>query len=128
MRAAASRQPWLMGLAVVALLLGGCAAKPPKPMYQWGGYQNQLYEYFKADGSTPVAQLGVLEEQLQKTTAAGEAVPPGLHAHLGLLKLKVGNTDEAVAHLETEKRLFPESTPYMDWLLKRAKTPKTTKG
>lgn len=31
---------------VASALLAGCAA-PAKPLYQWEGYQPQVYQYFK---------------------------------------------------------------------------------
>jgi len=44
-----------------------------------------------------------------------------LHAHLGLLYLETGRTAQAVAAWEQEKRLFPESRAYMDFLLNNLK-------
>jgi hypothetical protein len=119
-KSALTRAGLRFGLPAAALMLVGCA-QAPKPLYQWGGYQVQLYEHFKGDGTSPLDQLGALEAQLQQTQASGGAVPPGLHAHMGLLELKLGRADEAFAHLQTEKALFPESTAYVDWLLRRAK-------
>jgi len=106
-------------LAVAIACLAGCAQQP-KPLYAWGGYQDLVYEYMKGDGKSIEEQMTMLQKQLQATTAAQAAVPPGLHAHMGLLSLKLGQSADAVDHLQTERRLFPESAPYMDWLLKRA--------
>ncbi|PTT66848.1 DUF4810 domain-containing protein, partial [Pseudomonas sp. HMWF007] len=79
------------------------------------------YEYFKSE--TPKeAQAEALEADLQKIRASGKAVPPGYHAHLGLLYLSMGKDDQMVQQLRTEKALFPESGTYMDFLLKNAKT------
>lgn len=112
---------WLCRAAVLglALALGACAA-PPKTLYRWGGYQASLYQYLKGEGSDPGAQIAQLEAQLQQTAAAGEAVPPGLHGHLALLYSKVGDDGNTLAHLEAERRLFPESAAYVDFLLKNA--------
>jgi hypothetical protein len=111
------------GVLAVSLSVVGCA-QAPKSMYQWGEYQGQVYEYFKGNGKSPLEQLGALEAQLQKATATGAAVPPGFHAHMALLQLKLGRSDEAMAHLQTEKKLFPESAAYIDWLL-RSKSAKS---
>ena len=118
------RAPSLVVALSAGLLLAGCA-QAPKPLYQWGVYQGQLYEYFKGDGKGPLDQLGAMEEQLQKAQASREALPPGFHAHMALLQLKLGRNDEATAHLQTEKALFPESAAYVDWLLKRTKADKS---
>lgn len=112
----------LKQLALVAsLALVGCAQHGPKPLYQWAGYQNSVYQYLKADGAEPGAQIAALEAQLEKNKAAGEATPPGMHAHLALLYSKVGDDAAAQRHLEAERAQFPESAAYVDFLLKSAK-------
>ncbi|ANH70780.1 hypothetical protein ABE85_20895 [Mitsuaria sp. 7] len=105
-------------LAALALLMTACA-KPQKPLYQWGGYQGSVYQYFKTNGTAPGDQITQLESQLIKNKAANEATPPGLHGHLALLYAKVGNDDAARAHLEAERALFPESAAFVDFLLKK---------
>ena len=108
-----------------ALLLSGCASAP-KTLYQWEGYQPQVYEYFK--GEEPAqAQAEALERDLQKIASTGNKAPPGYHAHLGMLYLSMGKDDQMVQQLRTEKALFPESGPYMDFLLKNAKAPEVKK-
>lgn len=102
---------------VLAMCLTACAT-PPKPLYQWGGYQNAVYAHLKGDDSDASAQIAKLEEQVQKTEAAGQAVPPGLHGHLALLYSRSGDEASARRHLESERTLFPESTAYVDFLLK----------
>jgi len=102
--------------AAGSLLLGGCAA--PKPLYQWEGYQTQVYEYFK--GESKEAQVIALESGLQKIQATGGTVPPGYHAQLGMLYLGLGKDDQMAKQFQTEKTLFPESAQYMDFLLKNA--------
>ena len=108
----------------IALGLTACAA-PPKPLYQWGGYQSSLYQYLKSNGSDPGAQIAQLEAELQKSVVAGTACPPGLHGHLALLYSKLGDESNAVRHLEAERSLFPESTNYINFLLKNAAKPAT---
>ena len=99
-------------------LLAGCQPAP-KPLYQWESYQPQVYEYFK--GEPKEAQIEALERDLQKINASGRSAPPGYHAHLGMLYLSMGKDDQMVQQFRTEKALFPESGPYMDFLLKNAK-------
>ena len=110
----------LMALTLAAsALLAGCAG--PKTLYQWEGYEPQVYEYFKGE-EPKEAQAEALERDLQKIRSTGKAVPPGYHAHLGLLYLSMGKDDQMVQQFRTEKTLFPESGTYMDFLLKNAKT------
>lgn len=107
--------PWLA--LFLATVLAGCA-QAPKPLYHWGGYQRQVYEYLKGDGTTPVEQLTVMQAQVEKARAAGSVLPPGFRAHMGMLFLQTGRFDEARQMLEAEKASFPESAHYMDFLLK----------
>ncbi|MBB4843109.1 hypothetical protein HNP55_001628 [Paucibacter oligotrophus] len=108
----------------LALGLGGCATAP-KPLYQWSNYQGPVYQYFKDNGASAAEQISLLEAQLQKNKAMGELSPPGLHAHLALLYSKLGNDGAARENLLAERNLFPESAPYIDFLLKNANRPKS---
>ena len=47
----------------------------------------------------------------------GAQLPPGYQAHLGLLYLNTGRTNQALAAWEQEKKQFPESAPYIDYLV-----------
>ena len=105
-----------------ALFLTACAA-PPKPLYLWGGYQSALYAYLRGNGADLGAQIVQLEAQAQRSAAEGASPPPGLHGHLALLYSKTGDDANAVRHLQTERRLFPESAAYVDHLLKNAARP-----
>lgn len=102
---------------LACLLLAGCAQH--KPLYQWEGYQQQVYQYLK--GEPKEQQIEVLEADLQKIKAQDGAVPPGYHAQLGLLYSSLGKDDQMVQQFQTEKALFPESATYMDFLLNNAK-------
>lgn len=102
-------------VAAALLALGGCAASGPPPLYQWDGYQAQLHEYLKGKTS-PVEQIGALEEAQQKIRAKGGALPPGFRAHLGALYADIGKEDEALEQLRAEQAAFPEASTYMDFL------------
>ncbi len=106
------------GMAVGSALLAGCATGP-KSLYQWEGYQPQVYEYFK--GESKEAQVAELERGLEKIKSANGAVPPGYHAQLGLLYSNLGKDDQMVQEFQTEKALFPESGAYIDFLMKNVK-------
>ena len=56
------------------------------------------------------------------TKANGQALPPGYMAHLGLLYGKIGRDTDFLLALEEEKHSFPESTPYIEKLMKNAKS------
>lgn len=99
-------------------LLTGCAAKQSPSLYQWGAYQPQVYEYFKGQTGSE-AQIDALEQSLQQIRANGDMPPPGFHAQLGMLYASVGKSGQAMQEFEAEKELFPESSAYMDFLMKK---------
>ncbi|HRP26732.1 DUF4810 domain-containing protein [Thauera sp.] len=102
-----------------ALLLAGCASGP-QPLYYWGEYQPALYGHFTKEMG-PQQQIASLEAGLEKARAIGKPVPPGYNAHLGLLYAESEQMDEMLKYFEAEKALYPESTPYMDFLLSKFK-------
>ncbi len=102
--------------ALLATLATGCVTRP-EPLYYWGDYQGQVYGYLNSDKS-PEAQILALEADMEKARSRGKSVPPGYHAHLGMLYGKTGRTDDMIAHFDQEKALFPESAPFMDFLMR----------
>ncbi len=97
--------------------LAGCA-NAPKPMYHWGGYQRQVYQFLNGETGDPNQQLILLQAEADKARAAGAALPPGFRAHLAMLHLRLGRYDEARELVIAEKTAFPESATYMDFVLK----------
>lgn len=106
-------------ITLAAGLLGACAQQP-KPMYSWEGYQPTVYAYLKEDGADYAVQAQTLEKSVEKARAANTQLPPGFRAHLGMLYLKMGDGDKGLAQLQGEREAFPESAPFMDFLLRNA--------
>ncbi|MEX3953036.1 DUF4810 domain-containing protein [Paraburkholderia sp. EG287B] len=106
-------------ITAATLLLAGCANTTP-PLYQWSGYQPGVYDYLKGE-KAPQQQIDALEKSLQEIRAKGNTPPPGFHAQLGLLYANVGNDTQAMQEFDAEKHLFPESSTYMDFLMKKPK-------
>jgi len=106
---------------LAAAILAGCASNTaPKSMYNWDHYQPTIYEYYKSD-TTPEQQIATLKATIDKAKASNELIPPGLHAHLGMLYANTGRPDLAMAEFNTEKTLFPESARFMDFLMSKDK-------
>lgn len=106
------------------VLLGACAQTRP-PLYTWEAFPKQQYETLLTSGNQmPADQLLAMQAQAEKTAASGGRLPPGFRAHLGMLKLSVGDADGARELWQGEKLAFPESAPFMDRLLKRLAAPK----
>ncbi len=99
-------------------VLAGCERKPL--IYEWGSYEDQIYAMYSDPGKVPVEeQVQNLERDYQLARSENKPVPPGYHAHLGYLYYQLGKTDQALQSFETEKKLFPESTRYMNLLISR---------
>lgn len=115
----------------VALLITACAKPPRPPLYLWDTFPRQQYDtLLRPDAGPDNAQITLLQAQAEKARAQGADLPPGFRAHLGMLHLTKGNVDEARRLWTAEKLAFPESTMYMDQLLKRLDAPaeKTAKA
>jgi hypothetical protein len=106
---------WL-GVLCCVLLITGCTTKTQ--IYHWGSYENQLYARFSTN-TNPEQQIDEMEKTLH-TNKVNRPMPPGFHAHLGLLYGEMGNIDKMREHFTIEKNLFPESAAFMDFLLNKS--------
>jgi hypothetical protein len=110
----------IAGVLLISAFLGGCATRP-SAMYQWQGYQNNVDAYLRADTKSLDEQIQLMEEDLKEISADGGAVPPGYRAHLGLLYGQKGNLDQFAQQMQAEKAQYPESSTFMDFLLRNFK-------
>lgn len=100
------------------LLLVGCASQP-RSLYYWGDYQGEVYAYFKPGDGSAEQQLLDLQKTVEKARSAGQALPPGFEAHMGLLYLQTGHEDQALAAFRQEEHDYPESRQYIEYLLSK---------
>ena len=112
------------GILVALVGLVGCA-QPPKSLYDWGSFPRQQYDFLLHEGVSAQAQITDMEAQADRARAAQTALPPGFRAHLGMLRLSVGDAEGARQAWQAERAAFPESRAYMDFLLKRLNAPAT---
>jgi hypothetical protein len=114
---------WLVW-ATALLLLNACATQD-HALYHWGAYQDTLYEGFRVENgnTSPEKQLQQLQQEQQKAASHGKALPPGFQAHMGYLFFQTGQSDQAVVAFENEKKQFPESSVYMDFVIGKLKKP-----
>jgi len=111
-----SKAARLCGLAALSsVLLAGCVSRP-QPLYYWGDYQSQVYGHVKGEKG-PEEQIVALEAVREQARSQGRALPPGFQAHLAMLYGQTGRSDRLVEQLEAEKKQFPESSTFMDFLL-----------
>jgi hypothetical protein len=89
-------------------------------MYNWGGYEDQIYSMYIDPGKIPVEkQIEDMEASFQRTSASAALTPPGFRAHLGYLYFQVGKLDQAVRAFDGEKAAFPESAMFVDRMIAR---------
>lgn len=109
----------LTSLAMLcATVLAGCASRP-QTLYHWGDYQAQVYGHFNGEKS-PLEQIEALEKVREQARASGKPLPPGFQAHLAMLYGQAGQSERLTEQLEAEKKQFPESATFMDFLLKKS--------
>lgn len=102
---------------LLVIFLSGCSSK--KPLYQWGEYEDLIYRmYVKPGEADPATQVVKLSENIQQMHDAGYRAPPGVHAHLGYMQYLQGNIGMAANEFEMEKNLYPESSVFIDRLIK----------
>ncbi|KXV63997.1 hypothetical protein AD949_06715 [Acetobacter orleanensis] len=106
----------MVGLGLLGCLTACSNTDRTPPLYSWQDFSAQQYLYLKGQ-TDPQAQIIALEKDVQKAQAKGLALPPGFHAHLGMLYATTGRTDLAQQEFSQEKTLFPESATYMNFLL-----------
>lgn len=111
-----SKHGLILLAGLLAALLSGCANRP-QPLYYWGNFQDQQYAYFKGERG-PEDGIQNLEKVREEAKSRGKLVPPGFQAHLGMLYGLTGRTDLFEQNLLAERQQFPESSVYVDFLLK----------
>ncbi|MBI5506807.1 MAG: DUF4810 domain-containing protein [Deltaproteobacteria bacterium] len=82
-------------------------------------YEDSLYQLGVRGTGDPATQVVRLAADVTRTDAEHQRVPPGVHAHLGWLLYSIGRVDEARAHLDAERALYPESAKMIDTMLEK---------
>jgi hypothetical protein len=107
-------------LLAMSVLLTFALIGCQRPLYDWGNYETSVFRmYSSREDFSPAEELDRLQREVEKTERRGRSVPPGKMAHLGYLYLMMGDSERARRCFETEKRLFPESAHFMNFLLSR---------
>lgn len=108
-----------IGVSLFAL----CACESPKTLYRWGLYEESVYKMLdNPDGTNVPAEIQGLSAEIERDLAEGRRAAPGVHAHLGYLYFLTGNPDSAKLEFEAEKAAYPESTVFIDGVLRRMKS------
>lgn len=109
----------MRSLIFVSLLLAGCSGD--SSLYYWGSYEDSVYalclDFEGKEGL--LAYVDALNADVEALHLEDKAPPPGMHAQLGYLEYMAGNVGAAVRNFEAEKQLYPESTVFIDGVLRR---------
>jgi len=121
-----TRQLMWACLVLGCLSLSACANT--RTMYNWDGYEDQIYSSYSDPGKVPVEQqIENMEASSQRNTESATTTPPGFRAHLGFLYFQVGKLGLALHEFEGEKAAFPESTVFVDRMIARIHPKKAKK-
>ena len=106
-------------LATFTLLMSGCGGH--QPMYEYADYSESYYQLKQnGDAETTGEWKVALEDSIKESNEEGLRTPPGINANLGYLYLRVNDDDKAISFFNVEKKIYPESTVFMDKLIKKA--------
>ncbi|MEN8823637.1 MAG: DUF4810 domain-containing protein [Glaciecola sp.] len=111
----------LVSLLMAIFILSGCGATQNPPLYYYGAYPSSVYQFLKADELSTAEQIEQMKLVIATTQENGQAVAPGVHAHLAMLYFENGNPLDGEVHFTKEKTLFPESANFIDFLLSQHK-------
>jgi hypothetical protein len=109
--------------SLLAVLLCGCATKNNN-LYEWGGYDDVLYQAYKEPATTAV-QMQKLEAHIGKLEQGKQKIAPGLYADLGTFYMQAGDKDKALLNFRKERDAWPESATLMDAMIKNLETQKS---
>jgi len=106
-------------LLAVALFVSGCAQ--PKSLYNYNDYSERYYKNKKDVNETTTLELQQsIEKAIEEVGKSRSGrVPPGMYANLGYMYLKAGRSKEALECFKNEKSIYPESTHFMDRIIKK---------
>lgn len=113
-------------ILMVAFVSVLTACAPPK-LYNWGNYEQGLYNSYKDPNQTEALRVS-LEEQVVIVESSGQKMAPGLYAELGTLYLQAGSTEKAKMYYTKEKNTWPESATLMTALINNMDRQNATKS
>lgn len=99
----------------LVILLNSCFSQ--NGLYRWGTYESTSYKYVKTKSEKDLMQLIETYEYILKYQPNNK-VPPGICADYGFILIQQGRIKKGRDLIEREKRLYPESSIFMDRVLK----------
>ncbi len=109
---------------ILLLLLPGllCGCTSPS-LYEWGDYDQWLYENYKHpknDEELYVDLTALITKYESRGKPSKKPMAPGLYAEYGFLLMRRGENAQAIKYYNKEKALWPESAAFMDSMIQTA--------
>jgi hypothetical protein len=109
-----------LSLLLLLGLLCGCTSNS---LYEWGHYDQWLYENYKNpknDEELYVDLTALITEYESRKKPNTKPMAPGLYAEYGFLLMRRGENTRAIKYYNKEKALWPEATVFMDSMIQTA--------
>jgi len=106
----------LILLVFLIILISGCVQTS---IYYWGNYSDTLYKYKKAPSDeTLIKHIKSIEKIIKESEYLKKKVPPGVYCEYGYYFMLEENYVDAKKYFELETALYPESTKFINAILK----------
>ncbi len=105
------------------LLLGLLCGCTSHSLYEWGDYDQWLYENYKHpkdDEELYVDLTALITKYESRGNPDIKPMAPGLYAEYGFLLMQRGENALAIKYYTQEKALWPESAVFMDSMIQTA--------
>ena len=109
-----------LSLLLLLGLLSGCTSRS---LYEWGDYDQWLYENYKNpknDEELYVDLTALITRYEKRGKPEIKPLAPGLYAEFGFLLMRRGENARAIEYYNKEKALWPESAAFMDSMIQTA--------
>jgi hypothetical protein len=105
----------LLIIIALAILIAGCAQNTKQ--YLWGNYSQTLYEYKKNPSDiTLTKHIDMLQKIVSASDKYKMRVPPGIYSELAYMKKLQDPSYNVTEMLNLEKRTYPESEKFIDFI------------
>ncbi len=105
--------------SLIMLTVVGSACTTQKPLYNYNGYDEAIYQYTKKSDEQSLDQLLKVYDELILKTGSRQVPPPGLYADYGFLLIQKGEVEKGAELIKKEIALYPESSYFLGLILKR---------
>ena len=91
-------------------------------MYNWADYDNVSYKFLKNRTQEETQNIiNCYLKMINDTIGTRNMPPPGVCADYGFLLIQLEKEKEGIRYLEMEKEYYPESSVFIDRIIKKYK-------